>query len=139
MIDTRVAGDQIEALLRSEIDDAVMQGFRAVIDPEVRTPPGDTRVSPYWILWAGPGQLNNDRGLVVGQHVSTMAFIVTVAGGTEDRALFGIGLVRAALVGAEIASGLISEDPFVDPGALRIDKTPSPWRQFMPLSYRLEP
>jgi len=136
VIDVRIAGDEIEALLRSQIDADAMPGFRGEAgDPG--TPPGDDRVKAYWVLYCGPGTLNDDR-MVPGVMVSRLAFQITVAGGTEDRALFGIEQVRSALAGSEVGSGLISEQPF-DPGSLRVDKSVTPSRHFAPLSYLLEP
>lgn len=137
MIETYTAAGEIEARLRAEIPDALMQGFRSVIDEEIRTPPNDDRVSSYWVLYVSPGAINEDR-LVPGVYVSYMNFQVTVAGGTENRCLFGVGQVRQALVGVEIASGLISEQPF-DVGTARVDRSVTPPRQFLPLSFRLEP
>lgn len=143
MIDVRVAGGQLEAQLRSQITADQMQGFRSVIDKEIRTPeptPGqvpDLRVQAYWVLYFGPGQLNGDR-IVPGIYVPSLQFTVTVAAGTEDRCLWGIGLVRSALAGVEIGSGLISEME-QDLGSLRTDRGVDPPRQFVPLNYRLEP
>lgn len=135
MIDVRVAGDEIEALLRSEI--TTMQGFRGEINEVIETPPGDDRVKAYWVLHAGPGVLGNDR-LYPSSLVTSLSFQVTVAGGTPDRTLFGVEQVRKALAGAEIASGLISEQPF-DSGPLRIDTEVTPSRHFSPIQYLLEP
>ncbi len=139
MIDVRVAGDQLEARLRAMIDGDQMQGFRSVIDAEIRTPedPVDLRVLAYWVLYFGGGQLNSDR-ILPGLYVSSLAFTVTVAAGTEDRCLWGIEKVRGALAGAEIGSGLISEVE-QDLGSLRVDRGVDPPRQFVPLNYRLEP
>ena len=137
MIDVRDACDQIEARLRSEIPDDVMAGYVGEVDELVPTPPNDPRVSPYWALWPGSGVLENRR-IVPGTFVSSLEFTVTVAGGTNNRVLFGIEQVRKALAGAEIASGLISEQPF-DPGPVRLDLSIEPARYFVPLAYLLEP
>jgi hypothetical protein len=137
VIDVRVAGEQIEAQLRAEIPAEVMQGFVGEIDETIETPPDDDRVKAYWVLYLGSGAISNDR-IVPAAFVSTLPFIVTVAGGTPSRALFGIEQVRKALAGVEIASGLISEQPF-DPGPLRVDQAISPSRHFSPISYLLEP
>lgn len=134
MIDVRVAGDQVEALLRTI---ATGQGFRSVIDEAIETPPNDDRVEWYWVLYFGPGAPTDDR-LVPQPFVSSVNFQVTVAGGTESRCLFGIEQVRAKLSGIEIASGLITEVPS-DPGPLRVDRGVTPPRQYLPMSYRLEP
>lgn len=137
-IDVRVAADEIEALLRGEIPDELMQGFRGEPDEEIRIPgPDDLRVKAYWCLYAGPGQMALGR-MVPSIHVSSLDFQITVAGGTSDRALFGIQIVREAIVGTEIVSGLISEIE-QDLGSLRIDRGVNPPRQFLPLSFRLEP
>lgn len=135
MIDVQVACTEIEALLRSEI--TTMQGFVGDIDEDIEKPPNDDRVKAYWVLYAGPGQLDSTR-IVPGIAVSSLSFTVTVAGGTPNRALFGIGQVRKALAGAEIASGLISEQPF-DVGPLRVDNAVTPSRHFSPIQYLLEP
>lgn len=137
MIDVRVAGDEVEALLRTAIPDTVMQGFRSVIDEEIATPPNDDRVSAYWVLYFGPGTPTDDR-LVPQTFVSSINFQVTVAGGTEARCLFGVEQVREALSGVEIGSGLITETPS-DVGTVRVDRAVSPPRQYLPMSYRLEP
>jgi len=134
VIEVWQAAGETEALLRA-IPDA--QGFRAVIDEPIETPPGDTRVKWYWVLYFGPGAMNEDR-IVPKTFVDYVNFQVTVAGGTEDRCLFGVGQVREALAGIEIASGLISEQPF-DVGPPRIDRAVTPPRHYVPLSYRLEP
>lgn len=134
MIDVRIAADQIEARLRTIPD---VQGFRTVIDEEIETPPDDTRVKWYWVLYCGPGTPNDDR-LVPQTFVSSLNFQVTVAGGTEGRCLFGVEQVRAALSGVEIASGLITETP-TDVGPARTDRAVTPPRQYLPLSFRLEP
>ena len=136
MIDVRIAAGEIETLLRSQIPADKMQGFVGEVG-EIETPPNDDRVKAYWILYAGPGQVDGSR-IVPAKFVDRLTFNLTVAGGTEDRALFGVGLVRAALCGEEIGSGLISEQPF-DPGSLRVDKTVTPSRHFTLLSYLLEP
>jgi hypothetical protein len=140
VIDVRTACNEIEALLRAEVP--LLQGFVGEIDAPIDTPPTlpggqpDLRVLAYWVMWPGAGMLENR--LVPGTFVNSLNFMVTVAGGTVDRALFGIGQVRAALAGTEIASGLITEQPF-DPGNLRRDDSVTPSRQFLPLPYRLEP
>lgn len=137
MIETYTAAAEVEALLRASISNELMQGFRSVINEAIRTPPNDDRVSPYWVLYFSSGAINEER-LVPGIYVSYINFQVTVAGGTEDRCLFGAGQVRQALAGVEIVSGLISEQPF-DVGTVRVDRSVEPPRQFLPLSYRLEP
>lgn len=137
MIDVRVAADDIEARLRAEIPDDVMPGFVGEVIEPVPTPPGDDRVKAYWALWAGAGQLETGR-LYPADFVNVLTFTVTVAGGTYDRVLFGVEQVRKALAGVEIASGLVSEQPF-DPGPVRLDLTITPARHFVPLLYQLEP
>lgn len=141
MIDVRVAGDQIETRLRTQITG--MQGFRSIINEEISVPeilpgePADLRVLAYWVLYSSPGQMNLGR-MVPSIYVSSLNFTVTVAAGTEDRCLWGIEQVRSALAGVEIASGLISEIE-QDLGSLRVDRGVDPPRQYVPLSYRLEP
>lgn len=136
MIDIRIAAGEIEAQLRT-IPDDVMAGYVGEVVEPVPTPPNDMRVAPYWALWAGTGRLNNDR-LYPSNFVDVLSFTVTVAGGTYDRALFGVEQVRKALAGAVIASGLITEQPF-DPGPIRLDLSIEPARHFVPLLYQLEP
>jgi hypothetical protein len=137
VIDVRVAGDEIDTLLRTEIGDA-MQGFRGEPNQEIATASTqDERVKAYWCLYCGAGTPINDR-MVPSIYVSTLDFQITVAAGTDDRCLWGIGLVRDALTGAEIASGLISEVEG-DLGALRLDRGVTPPRQFLPMTFRLEP
>lgn len=133
-LDVRTSADEIEALLRT-IDTG--QGFRSVIDAPIETPPNDDRVEWYWVLYCGPGTPNDDR-LVPQTFVSSLNFQVTVAGGTEARCLFGVEQVREKLSGVEIASGLITETP-TDVGPVRVDQTVSPPRQYVPMSFRLEP
>lgn len=137
MIDIRIAAEQIEAQLRAEIPDAVMAGYVGEVVEPVPTPPDDDRAKAYWALWAGTGRLDNSR-LYPSNFVDVLMFTVTVAGGTPNRVLLGVGEVRKALAGIEIASGLISEQPF-DPGPLRLDMSITPARHFVPLSYQLEP
>lgn len=137
MIDVRIAADQIEAQLRAEIDAGDMAGFVGEVVEPVPTPPGDDRVKAYWALWPGTGRLPLDR-LYPAAFVDVLPFTVTVAGGTHDRVLFGVEQVRKALAGVEIASGLISEQPF-DPGPVRLDLSIVPTRHFVPLLYQLEP
>lgn len=140
MIDVRIACGEIEALLRASITGA--QGFVGCIDEEIETPPpdpgepADLRVKGYWVMWPGVGFLENR--LVPGTFVNSLNFTVTAAGGTVDRALWIVQRVRTALAGAEIASGLITEQPS-DPGTLRRDDAVTPSRQYLPLPYRLEP
>lgn len=139
MIDVRKAVGQIAALL-STIPDAQMHGYpegEIPQDDPPPTPPNDPRVKAYWILYAGPGA-TDDLRLDATSFVSSLNFQVTVAGGTPDRALFGIGLVRSKINGVEIASGLITEQPF-DPGQLRRDDAVVPPRHYVPLQFRLEP
>jgi hypothetical protein len=136
VIDIRIAAEQIEALLRAEIPDDVMAGYAGEVVEPVPTPPGDLRVSAYWALWAGTGELDSGR-MLPADFVSVLRFTVTVAGGTPGRTLFGVDLVRKALAGAEIGSGLISES--FDPGPLRMDLSIEPTRHYVPLSYQLEP
>lgn len=136
MIDVRIAAGEIEAQLRT-IPDDVMAGYVGEVVEPVPTPPNDDRVSAYWALWAGTGRLNNDR-LYPSNFVDVLGFTVTVAGGTYNRALFGVEQVRKALAGAVIASGLITEQPF-DPGPIRLDLSIEPARHFVPLLYQLEP
>lgn len=138
MIDIRIAAEQIEAQLRAEIPDGVMAGYAGEVVEPVPTPPGDDRVSAYWALWAGTGELDSGR-MLPAAFVSVMRFTVTVAGGTPGRCLFGVDLVRKALAGAEIGSGLISEPPNIDPGPIRMDLSIEPTRHYVPLSYQLEP
>lgn len=137
MIDVRTAADEIEALLRSSIDEGIMPGYVGEVIEPVPTPPGDNRVKAYWALWPGTGRLEADRLYPAG-FVDVLSFTVTVAGGTHERALFGVGQVREALAGAVISSGLISEQPF-DSGPVRMDLTIVPTRHFVPLLYQLEP
>ena len=137
MIDVRVSCDEIEALLRATIDDDVMPGYVGEVVEPVPTPPDDDRVKAYWALWPGTGTLEDGR-IVPGTFVSSLNFTVTVAGGTHNRVLFGVEQVRKTLAGIEIASGLISEQPF-DAGPVRLDLSITPARHFIPLSYRLEP
>lgn len=137
MIDIRIAATEIETRLRAEIPDDVMPGYVGEVVEPVPTPPEDPRVKAYWALWAGAGQLETGRLFPAG-FVNVLPFTVTVAGGTLDRVLFGIEQVRKALAGAEIASGLISEQPF-DPGPVRMDLSIEPPRHFVPLLYQLEP
>lgn len=137
MIDVKIACDQLEALLRAEIDEDVMAGYVGEVVEPVPTPPNDDRVKAYWALWPGVGVLEDGR-LVPGTFVSSLNFVLTVAGGTHNRVLFGVEQVRKALAGIEIASGLISEQPF-DAGPVRLDLSITPARHFIPLSYRLEP
>lgn len=136
MIDVRIAGDQIFAQMTSVISDS-MQLFRGEPNEEIRTPPDDPRVQAYACLYAGAGTPINGR-MVPSIYVSTLDFQVTVAAGTDDRCLWGIGLVRGALAGVEIGSGLISEVEG-DLGALRLDRGVTPPRQFLPMTFRLEP
>jgi hypothetical protein len=70
--------------------------------------------------------------------VSSLNFQVTVAGGTEDRCLLAADQVRKALSGVEIGSGLITETP-TDVGPTRTDRAVTPPRQYLPMSFRLEP
>lgn len=137
MISVRDAAKEIEALLRGQIPDDVMAGYVGEVVEPVPTPPDDGRVKAYWALWAGSGRLNTDR-LSPGDFVDFLPFTVTVAGGTPDRVLFGIEQVRKALAGAEIVSGLVSEQPF-DQGPIRLDMSIEPARHFVPLQYQLEP
>lgn len=137
MIDIRIAAGEIEARLRTEIPDEVMAGYVGDVVEPVPTPPNDQRVSAYWALWAGTGRLGFDR-LYPANIVDVLSFTVTVAGGTHDRVLFGVEQVRKALAGAEIASGLVTEQPF-DPGPVRVDMSIEPHRHFVPLLYQLEP
>jgi hypothetical protein len=137
VISVLTAAEEIEALLRGEIPDDIMAGYVGEVVEPVPTPPNDLRVKPYWALWPGSGRLNFDR-LTPGDFVDFLPFTVTVAGGTPNRVLFGIEQVRKALAGAEIASGLVSEQPF-DQGSIRLDLSIEPARHFVPLQYQLEP
>lgn len=128
---------QIEDRIRGQIPSDVMAGYVGEVVEPVPTPPGDDRVSAYWALWAGVGRPESGR-LLPASFVSVLAFTVTVAGGTPDRVLFGVDLIRKALIGVEIASGLISEPEF-DQGPIRLDLSITPARHFVPLSYQLEP
>jgi hypothetical protein len=139
VIDVRVAVGQIAALLLT-IPDAQMHGYPNGEIPQGDPPPtptGDDRVKAYWILYAGSG-VSADERLDATAFVSSLTFQVTVAGGTPDRALFGIGKVRSTINGVEIGSGLITEQPF-DPGTLRRDDAVVPPRHYVPLQFRLEP
>lgn len=138
MIDVEIAAGQISALLAAGVDPAIMAGYPDGEVPKAPpTPPGDDRVKPYWVAFFSPGAAP-PFSLGGFPLVTRLPFTITVAGGTKDRALFGVELVRKALSGKEIASGLISEDEF-DPGTLRRDDNVVPPRHFVPMSFLLEP
>jgi len=137
VIDVRIAADQIWNQLVTSIGNA-MQLFRGEPDEPIETPDAkDLRVKAYACLYVGAGTPINGR-MVPSMYVSTLDFSVIVAAGTDDRCLWGIGLIRDALTGVEIGSGLISEVEG-DLGALRLDRGVTPPRQFLPMTFRLEP
>lgn len=138
MIDVEIAAGQITAVLLAEIDSAIMTGYPdGEVPDKPPTPPNDLRVKPYWVAFFSPGAAS-PFSLGGFPLVTKLPFTITVAGGTKDRALFGVELVRKAISGVEIESGLISEDEF-DPGTLRRDDNVVPPRHFVPMSFLLEP
>lgn len=142
MIDVRVAAGQIAALLQM-IPEAEMAGYPdGEVPDDPPTPPEvsgqipDRRVLAYWVLFAGPGAAT-PVSLAAWPLVTTLRFGVTVAGGTRDRVLNGVELVRKAISGKVIPSGLISEA--LDPGSVLIDRNETPHRHFVPMQFLLEP
>jgi hypothetical protein len=136
VIDVREASGQIAALLQT-IPPEKMAGYPDGEVPEnPPTPPNDPRVLAYWVLFAGVGGAT-PVSIAAWPLVTTLRFGVTVAGGTKDRVLNGVELVRKAISGKVIASGLISEA--LDPGSVLIDRNETPHRHFVPMQFLLEP
>lgn len=138
MIDVRVANGQIITLLKT-IPEAVLMGYpEGEVPDQPPTPPNDSRVLGYWVFFAGSGTAGPER-LGAMPLLTVLPFQVTVAGGTKDRVLNGVELVRKKLSGAVIASGLINERPGFDPGNVRLDRNETPHRHFVPMPFLLEP
>ena len=90
----------------------------------------DPRVLAYAVLFAGAGYAPA-YSLAAWPLLTELPFQVTVAGGTKDRTLNGVTLVRNTLAGVELAGfGLISERDF-DTGPLRRDDAVVPPRHFL--------
>lgn len=136
MIDVRAASGQIAALLQT-IPEAQMAGYPdGEVPDDPPTPPNDPRVLAYWVLFSGTGSAG-PVSLAAFPLVTVLPFGVTVAGGTKDRVLSGVELVRKAISGKVIASGLISED--LVPGRVLLDRNETPHRHFVPMQFLLEP
>lgn len=136
MIDVREASKQIAELLQT-IPGSQMAGYPdGEVPDDPPTPSNDPRVLAYWVLFAGAGGAT-PVSLAAWPLVTTLRFGVTVAGGTKDRVLNGVELVRKAISGKVIASGLISEA--LDPGSVLIDRNETPHRHFVPMQFLLEP
>ena len=96
----------------------------------------DGRAHMYAALYVGPGgrSLEDERlsatgGTVVG------TFQVTAAGGDRNRCLLAVQKVLAAVEGRLLPSGgVVRLD--MDPGVPRVDREPTPSRQYVPLVFR---
>lgn len=139
MIEPQPAFEAIGALLLAGIDQAIMPVYVTGEVPEdVPTPPNDPRVLAYAVLFAGAGYAPG-YSLAAWPLLTELPFQVTVAGGTKDRTLNGVTLVRNTLAGVELEEfGLISERDF-DTGPLRRDDSVVPPRHFVPMQFVLEP
>lgn len=138
MIDVRVAMGQIATLLQTIPSNLLIGYPDGEVPDQPPTPPNDPRVMGYWVLFSGAGTAGPAR-LAAVPLLDQVPFQVTVAGGTKDRVLNGVDLVRKKISGVVIPSGLISERSGFDPGTIRIDRNETPHRHFVPMPFLLEP
>lgn len=139
MIEPGPAFEAIGALLLAGIDQEIMPVYVTGVVPDaVPTPPNDLRVLAYAVLFAGAGYAPA-YSLAAWPLLTELPFQVTVAGGTQQRTLNGVSLVRKVLAGVELAGfGLISEQD-LNPGPLRRDDAVVPPRHYVPMQFVLEP
>lgn len=98
---------------------------------------GDDRAHMYAALYVSPGGRNLEDERLSGTGSTTVAtFQVTAAGGDANRCLLAVGKVLAALEGRRVTGGgIIRVD--LDPGPPRLDREPTPSRQYVPLLFRV--
>jgi len=139
VINPQLAFVAVGELLLAEIDQEVMPVYvNGEVPTEVPTPPGDNRVKAYAVLFSGAGAAG-PHSLAAYPLVTALPFQVTVAGGTKDRTLNGVTLIRNVLASVELDGfGLITEQEF-DTGPVRRDDVPVPPRHFVPMQFVLEP
>lgn len=98
---------------------------------------GDGRAHIHAALYMGPGKPDDERAATAFASTN-VTFQVTAVGGDQSRCLLAIEKVKAALHGLRVGddSSLLICDPF-DPGAIRVDRDPSPSRSYLPLIFRV--
>lgn len=98
----------------------------------------DKTVPAYVTAYYGVGVPRLPRLGKVPRHLDWSCQL-TCAGGTDEKALWAVDQVRAALTGVRVTvgarNGLLHE--LGDPGPLRPDKDFTPWRFFLPLDFGL--
>lgn len=97
-----------------------------VIDP-------DKRVHMHAAVYIGAGR-NDDERATADFAGLEQGFQVTAVGGDRERCLKAVAKVKAALDGAWILNSLVTLEPF-EPGAIRVDRDPSPSRTYVPLHF----
>jgi hypothetical protein len=97
----------------------------------------DGKVHAYAVLYAGAGRAFGGR-MVAAPGQTDWTFQVTCVGGDDNRALWCVDKIRAALTGAPLAvsgtsAGRIRE--LTNPGPVRRDDDVSPPRYYLPLLF----
>lgn len=108
---------------------------------EPGSPPSDAdgRVHAYAILYTAPGNLYRSS-LNSAQTSLEGSFQVTCAGGDQTRALWCVGKVRGALLGAAVTVDGVTRyirGREEDPGPMRRDDDKKPPRHYLPLEFIL--
>ncbi len=109
----------------------IVDGQGNPIDPPVD---GDGRVHPYFVAYFGGGRASSLR--VAGSRDKTVWSVqVSCVGGDDNRCLWCVDQVRAALTGLRVAGGILVET--VEPGPPTRSDNVLPPRYWTPLLYRL--
>lgn len=109
----------------------------AVFDANVPTSPPalpDGRVLPYAVVWPGAGGTPFEEP-IAGAGGLDWACQVTVAAGDVGWCLGAIGLVRAALSGLVLATGVTLVDETPRSLIVRRDPDVTPSRWFLPMQF----
>lgn len=108
-----------------------------VFDADVPTKPAalaDGRVLPYAVVWPSAGGAPAEASIAGGTGLD-WACQVTVAAGDVSWCLGAIGLVRAALSGAVLATGVTLIDETPRSLIVRRDPDVTPSRWFLPMQF----
>jgi hypothetical protein len=136
-------GDQLEARLKALPGSPAVTVYRGEVDEHPPTYPDSDRVAPYVVLFDGTGTVNLEPDLAYRNEDLAWTPQITIAAGFSpdcvqlvDRVCAWVYRWSPVLEG--VAAGLLEPPPGFDPGPVRIDRTVSPPRFFVPTQWRVD-
>ncbi len=134
----RSLADEVWGILEALVGVNVYRGeIPQSDDPQVPIPPldPDGRVHPYLVVYFGGGHASSNR-VCATPNTTGWNFQVSCAGGDDNRALWCVDQVRAALTGTRVAGGVLRET-IEGPDLIQRTDGPPPSRCWVPVAYSL--